>query len=461
MTKFENGLFIFRRDLRIIDNNGLNLLSGMCNNLYTIFIFTPEQVTGQNKYKSNNAVQFMIQSLANLASEIEKRGGKLYTFFGHNDDVIYYCVDQWKINIVGFNIDYTPYARERDAAIVALCERKQTYVIYDYDYYLLEPDQVLNGSGETYQKFTPYYISALKKVIQKPAREKTIHFASKTDGPAKYKITLGHAAAKFTKPNPNILVHGGRTEALRVLHEAVKLQAHYSKTHNDLFKPTSLMSAYLKFGCISIREMYYAFKGNVALVRQLYWRDFYANILLAYPRVLGKALKPNYDKIKWHYNARYLDAWKNGETGFPVVDACMTQLNTTGYLHNRGRLIVASFLVKTLLLDWREGERYFAQQLTDYDVASNNGNWLWIMGGGADSQPWFRIFNPWEQGKNFDPECEYIKKWLPTLSELPPKVIHTWATEYQNNKQVKYWKPICDYAEQKQLANQMYSHAFK
>ena len=156
-----------------------------------------------------------------------------------------------------------------------------------------------------------------------------------------------------------------------------------------------------------------------------------------------------------------MDAWKNGETGFPVVDACMTQLNTTGYLHNRGRLIVASFLVKTLLLDWREGERYFAQQLTDYDVASNNGNWLWIMGGGADSQPWFRIFNPWEQGKNFDPECEYIKKWLPMLSELPPKTIHSWATEYQNHKQVKYWKPICDYAEQKQLANKIYSRAFK
>jgi deoxyribodipyrimidine photo-lyase len=156
-----------------------------------------------------------------------------------------------------------------------------------------------------------------------------------------------------------------------------------------------------------------------------------------------------------------LDDWKNGETGFPVVDACMTQLNVTGYLHNRGRLIVASFLVKTLLLDWREGEKYFARQLTDYDVASNNGNWLWIMGGGADSQPWFRIFNPWEQGKNFDPDCEYIKKWIPALTDLDPKTIHNWNNEYSNYKNIKYAKPICDYKEQKKMATKMYELAFK
>jgi deoxyribodipyrimidine photo-lyase len=457
MSKFENGLFIFRRDFRTIDNNGLNLLNDLCKNVFTIFVFTPEQATAQNKFKSNNAIQFMIESLEDLAADIDKKGGRLHTFYGHNDVVIADCIKQWNINIVGFNIDYTPYARTRDAEVVRLCERTQTFVIYDYDYYLLEPGEVLNGSGETYQKFTPYYNAALKKKVKEPSREKNTHFAKKSNTV----ITLGQAMNKFTRINPNISVRGGRENAKKVLREALRAQTRYSTTHNDLAKPTSMLSAYIKFGCLSIREVYSAFNGNRALIRQLYWRDFYANILLAYPRVLGHALKPNYDKIKWHYNARYLDAWKNGETGFPVVDACMTQLNTTGYLHNRGRLIVASFLVKTLLLDWREGERYFAQQLTDYDVASNNGNWLWIMGGGADSQPWFRIFNPWEQGRNFDPDCEYIKKWLPNLESFAPKIIHHWDTEYHNNKNVKYVKPICDYKEQKLLANKMYEGAFK
>jgi deoxyribodipyrimidine photo-lyase len=455
MPKFENGLFIFRRDFRIIDNNGLNLLNRLCNNIYAIFIFTPEQITNKNKFKSNNSVQFMIESLEDLAREIEDNGGKLHTFYGHNDSVVADCIRNWDINIVCFNLDYSPYARERDSNIIKLCEKLKTYVIYDYDYYLLEPTAVKNGSGETYQKFTPYYNVASKKQIQKPttSSSKKIIFASK-----KGTITLSQAMNKFTKINPNLLVRGGRAEAKKILRNAVKSQYNHD---GDLAKPTSLLSAYIKFGCISIREVYYAFKGNRAFIRQLFWRDFYANILLAYPHVLGHSLKPNYDKIKWRYNARYLDAWKNGQTGFPVVDACMTQLNTCGYLPNRGRLIVASFLVKTLLLDWREGERYFAQQLTDYDVASNNGNWLWIMGGGADSQPWFRIFNPWDQGKNFDPDCEYIKQWLPQLEELPSKIIHRWDTEYINYKNIKYSKPICDYKQQKEFAMEIYKLAFK
>lgn len=459
MTNFENGLFIFRRDFRIIDNNGLKLITDQCKNVFTIFVFTPEQVTSKNPYKSDNSVQFMIESLRDLSNEIKKNGGQLYTFYGRNESIVAECIKHLNINVVCFNIDYTPYAQERDKEIIGLCEKMNTYVMYDYDYYLLEPDVVLNGSGETYQKFTPYYNSALRIKVDEPSGPRKINFSKKHG--LQHLITLDEAANKFTSLNPDILVHGGRTDAIKTLRLAVKTQKHYSTTHNDLAKPTSLMSAYIKYGCVSIREVYKAFKGNRDLIRQLYWRDFYANILLAYPRVLGHALKPNYDKIKWHYNARYLDDWKKGETGFPVVDACMTQLNVSGYLHNRGRLIVASFLVKTLLLDWREGEKYFARQLTDYDVASNNGNWLWIMGGGADSQPWFRIFNPWEQGKNFDPDCEYIKKWIPALSELDSKTIHNWNNEYSNYKNVKYAKPICDYKEQKKMAIKMYESAFK
>ena len=240
------------------------------------------------------------------------------------------------------------------------------------------------------------------------------------------------------------------------MREALKTQKHYSKTHNELDKPTTQLSAYIKFGCISIREMYKAFKSNNDLIRQLIWRDFYMNILYSFPYVLGKPMKPNYAKIKWHHNATWFKAWSTGETGFPVVDAGMRQLNTTGYMHNRARLIVASFLTKTLLIDWREGEEYFAKNLTDYDPASNNGNWQWIASSGADSQPYFRIFNPWLQGKEVDPDANYIKQWVPELKNVNAKDIHQWNDTWREHKECKYPKPICDYQVQKEKALAMF-----
>ena len=453
----ENGLFIFRRDLRIEDNNGLNLLSMYCKNIYTIFIFTPEQVGSGNKYKSDNAVQFMIESLADLDHQIRKAGGELKTFFGHNEKVILDCIKAWNIDMVTFNLDVTPYARERDAKISNLCEKTSVYIIYAHDYYLCKPDDVRNGSGEAYQKFTPYYEKAKKMSVQKPMTKK-IHFKSSMKSVSNT-ITLSLAMKKFTKVNPDILVHGGRENAIKQLRIASKNIEHYANTHNDLNKPTSQLSSYIKFGCLSIRETYYKFKSNHEFIRQLYWRDFYANILYEFPKVLGKSLKPKYDKIKWHYNTKWFNAWCKGQTGFAIVDAGMRQMNKTGYMHNRARLIVSSFLVKTLLIDWREGEKYFAQTLTDYDVANNNGNWQWISSVGADSQPFFRIFNPWRQGEEWDPKCEYIKQWVPELSSLDPKMIHNWSIEYEKYKDIKYPKPICNYEEQREKALKMYKNA--
>ena len=454
-----NGLFIFRRDLRIIDNNGLNFLSELCNNIYTIFIFTPEQVGSGNKYKSDNAIQFMIESLENLSSEIRKQGGHLHTFYGKNNKVIADCIKAWDINIVAFNLDITPYARERDDEIVKMCQRMKVFVTYDHDYYLHPPASIKTGTGEPYQKFTPYYQTASKIKVQKPVGKKHIKFVSK-DAHIPDKITLDQSMSRFTKVNPDILVHGGRPEALKFLSRAVKTLNNYGTSHNDLNKHTTELSAFIKFGCISIRETYYALHSKKALIRQLYWRDFYANIMYEFPRVIGHSLKPKYDKIHWHHNSNWFNAWKKGETGYPIVDAGMRQMNTTGYMHNRARLIVASFLVKTLLIDWREGEEYFAQTLTDYDVANNNGNWQWISGGGADSQPYFRVFNPWRQGEEWDPNCEYIKKWVPELDSLDTKIIHNWETEYVNHKDIKYPKPIVNYEEQRDKVLKMYSNAF-
>lgn len=456
VKQFENGLFIFRRDLRVVDNNGLNLLSEKCEKIYAIFIFTPEQVGNKNDFKSDNSVQFMIESLKDLSSHISKMGGQLYTFYGHNERIITDCIEAFNIQIVCYNLDYTPYARARDASIVKLCEIKKVFVMYDYDYYLNDPHVIMNSTGNPYQKFTPYYNAALKNKVANPSGIKKIHF-SKSSVQIPNKISLDYALEKFTKINKDILVHGGREEALKTLKNAVKTQKNYKQNHDNLEKHTTLLSAAIKFGCISIREVYHALKGKKELIRQLYWRDFYGQILYHFPRVLGHSMKPTYDKIKWHHNSSWFDKWCKGQTGFPIVDAGMREMNQTGYMHNRARLIVASFLVKTLLISWEKGEKYFATKLTDYDPANNNGNWQWIASTGVDSQPYFRIFNPWEQAKKVDPNCGYIKKWIPELNDVPNKVIFNWETEYEKYKDTKYPKPIVDYKEQKELALKMYS----
>ena len=458
--KYENGLFIFRRDFRIIDNNGLNLANSICKHIYPVFIFTPEQVTGANKYKSDNAVQFMIQSLQDLSSQINKMGGKLLCFYGHNNTIVSHLIKELDINVVCFNADYSPYAIQRELSIIQVCDKMGTALEYAHDYYLHPPGSIVNGQGEPYQKFTPYYNVASKKKVDTPAGSRKIHFGSSTKHLTN-KISLDEAFKKFVgSSNPNILVQGGRSEAIKQMRQAAKNIAHYSKTRDELSKPTSQLSAYIKFGNVSIREVYKIFKKKHDFIRQLYWRDFYSNVLYSFPQVLGHALKPNYNKISWHHNERWFQAWVKGETGFPVVDAGMRQLNATGYMHNRARLIVMSFLIKTLLIDWRHGEKYFATKLTDYDPASNNGNIQWVMGGGADSMPYFRIFNPWAQQEENDLSCEYIKTWIPELAPLEPKIIHKWHTEYKNYKDIKYPKPICDYAEQKQKCLSMYRSIF-
>jgi deoxyribodipyrimidine photo-lyase len=332
-------------------------------------------------------------------------------------------------------------------------------VEYGHDYYLHPPGSIVNGQGETYKKFTPYYNVASKKKVDTPTGLRKIHFASSSKHLQNI-ISLDNAFKKFVgKENPDILVHGGRTNAIKRIRIAAKNIAQYAKTRDELNKPTSQLSAYIKFGCISIREVYKVFRPKKDFIRQLFWREYYINILYSFPQVLGHALNPKYDKIKWHHNERWFQAWAKGETGFPVVDAGMRQMNTTGYMHNRARLIVASFLVKTLLIDWQKGEQYFATKLTDYSPENNNGNWQWVSGGGGDSQAFFRIFNPWSQGENFDKDCKYIKKWVPELESLEPKIIHNWETEWENHKDIKYFKPICDYSEQKQKCLKLYKDA--
>lgn len=458
-TQFENGLFIFRRDLRIVDNTCLNLLSSYCKNVYTIFIFTPEQIGSQNKYKSNASVQFMIESLQQLHKDIERKNGKLLTFYGTNESVIKECVHKLNIQVIGFNIDITPYARVRDDHIRKMCVSLNVALLTAYDYYLTEPGQIVTSGGEAYKKFTPYYTQARKTKIPHPTTPTQLHLKASTADIA-HKIDLSKTMDKFTKYNPDILVHGGREKAIEQMKIARKNITHYATSRDELCKPTSHLSAFLKFGCVSIREVYHAFKSNHAFVRQLFWRDFYGQVVYNYPHVLGHALNPTHDKLKWKYSERLFNAWATGNTGFPLVDAAQRQLLKEGWVHNRGRMISSSILTKILLIDWRKGEQFYAQHLVDYDVANNNGGWGWSAGVGCDAQPWFRYFNPFLQSKEHDPMCEYIKKYIPELKDVPPKAIHHWDTEWENYTSSGYKKPVVDYKEQKEKSIIMYKDVF-
>jgi deoxyribodipyrimidine photo-lyase len=458
---YEHGLFIFRRDFRVIDNVGLNIANNICKRIYPIFIFTPEQVTGANKFKSVNAVQFMIESLQDLSSQILKMGGHLMCFYGNNNTIVSYLIKELDINVVCFNADYSPYAIQRELGIIQICDKLNIAVEYGHDYYLHPPGSIVNGQGEPYKKFTPYYNVALKMKVDAPAGLRKIHFASSNKHLPNI-ISLDNAFKKFVgKENPDILVNGGRGNAIKQLKVAVKTQSHYSKTHNNLDKQTSQLSAYINFGCVSIREVYKVFKGNKEFIRQLNWGSFYINILYNYPDIIYKSLRPKYDNIKWHHNEIWFQKWCKGETNFPVIDACMKQLNTTGFLHGRGRLIVSSFLVKTMLIDYKKGEKYFANKLTDYNVSNNLNNWMWVTGNGASSQEYFRIFNPWSQSLEHDPNAIYIKQWLPQLKDIPAKAIHKWYDEWENYKNTGYGKPILDYDEQKKKCLEMYRNALK
>ena len=450
------GLIIFRRDFRTVDNTALIEASRLCDEIYTIFVFTPEQVSDKNKFKSDPAVGFMIGALKELDKQLGAKGGKLLTFYGDNNEVVNECVKKWGIDSVFWNRDYTPYAKKRDNKLEKLCKKLNIECHISEDYYLHAPNTIFTGSGTPYLKYTPYMNKAFAAGFPKPSSGKVKNLVGNHSGVSLF--SLSEAFERFVGDELNDLEIPEtyqREKVLEILRDQREFKD-YNETRNNLMVETTRLSAPIKFGVVSIREVAESFKKNKGLLRQLVWRDFYAQILATNPEVLGSAMKEQYNSLKWTGTTSHFNKWCEGKTGFPIVDAGMRELNETGYMHNRARLITASFLIKTLLVDWQKGEKYFAQHLVDYDPASNNGNWQWVASTGADSQPYFRIFNPWSQGKEHDPEAEYIKKWIPELREVPVKAIHKWEECWPLFRQCGYPKPIVDYKKQKEKALDMY-----
>jgi len=459
------GLFLFHRDLRIQDNIGLNNAIDMCDSIYTCFIFTPEQVSSSNKYRSNNAIQFMIESIEDLGAEINSNNGELLLFYGKQLDVLKNIIKELHIESLHFNKDYTPYAVDRDIKTSALCEKLGVKCFIHSDYYLYEPGTVVtSGSKTPYKKYTPFLNEVLYRPVKKPFIKRNYNFIPIIDTNANDKKSIIYFRDRFVKQNDNLIVHGGRRHAILKLYNATMKQKKYDQTRDNFSKKTTHLSAFIKFGCISIREVYHSIKSEFGLkhgiIRELIWREFFAHVLYGYPEVVGQSYQPKYRSLKWSNNNNFIDKWKRGMTGFPIVDAGMRELNATGYMHNRGRMIAASVLIKTLLIDWRIGEQYFATKLTDYDIASNNGNWQGISGTGVDMKPYFRDMNPWIQSSKHDIHTEYIKKWIPELKTVCANDIHKWylvcdSTKY---KSIDYTEPIVDYYLQKKKMISMYEN---
>jgi len=454
---YQNSIFIFRRDFRLTDNSGLIEALHNSKNVIPIFIFTPEQID-KNSYKSDNAIQFMIESLTELENKIKKKKGQLYYFYGKQDKIINKIIKNNNIDAVYFNKDWTPYAIKRDEKINKLCLKKDIDCVQVEDYTLLPINKLLNQNDEVYKVYGAFYRNAKNFKVPKPKKIKTFNFSKiKTSD----NIQLNYID-KFYQKNDDILVRGGRKNAQKIL-KTIKNFNQYSTKRNELDYETTHLSAYTKFGCVSIREVYHKMKKHLKpdnqLFNQLFWKEFYVYISKYIPHVLkGKSMKLKYDKIKWDSNNSIFKKWCEGKTGFPIVDAGMRELNKTGYMHNRSRLITSGFLVKLALIDWRKGEKYFAQKLTDYDPAQNNGGWQWSSGSGADSQPYFRIMSPISQSTKFDPDGSYIKKWIPELKDVEPKHLHDW--EKFNNlydlKKINYVEPCLDYKKARKRTMEIY-----
>lgn len=416
-------LHIFRRDLRLQDNTALIQALQASNEVIPCFIFDKRQIE-LNDYKSENCIQFMANSLSELDEGLRKKGSHLYCFYGIAEDIVAKLIAELPIQAVFINRDYTPFSKQRDSKIEAHCRNNKIDFHCYADALLHEPEQVLKPDKRPYTIFTHAFNKAKQLTRQKPYKNPHDNYfrnsIAQEDTHTLKKLLL--------KKNPNLLVKGGRLEAIGLLKQLKKLADYESIRNVPSLNGTSKLSAHNKFGTISIRELHAViekeFGPHHTLIKELYWRDFFTHIAFYFPQVFGESFHQKYDKINWSTNELHFRAWCEGRTGFPIIDAGMRELNITGYMHNRVRMIVASFLTKDLHIDWRLGEKYFAQKLVDYDPAVNNGNWQWAASTGCDAQPYFRIFNPWLQQQKYDPDCLYIKRWIPELATIPNKTIH-------------------------------------
>ena len=459
-----------RRDLRLHDHHALSMALKEADEVYIVFIFD-EVILNKLTDNNDSRVTLIMESLQEIEAELQKHNSSLLISYGDPVIEIPKLVEKYKIDGLYFNRDYEPYAKARDKKIEKILMDKKISVSTFKDHVFFESHEVKNGSDEIYKVFTPYK----KKWIE--------NFKSQEENIPEYKCSL-KKLAPFNNPK-NILKHdwfkeigfssnpaiiqGGSKKALKRL-SAFKSDIDNYKEARDIpaLEQTSNLSPYIRMGNLSIRDMIRLAveknnSGYETWLSEIIWRDFYQVILDVYPNVEKKCFRPEYDNIKWLGSPLDFKKWCEGQTGYPLVDAAMRCLNATGTMHNRLRMVVASFLTKTLLIDWRSGEKYFAHKLLDYDMAANNGGWQWSASTGVDAQPYFRIFNPYNQSEKFDPKGIFIRQWCPELKDFSNKSIHSPHDTELDEQFIAncfigrdYPDPIVGYKSQRERALSMY-----
>ena len=449
------GIVLIHRNIRLHDNHTLNKALQENDQVACVFIGTPEQLdAGKNPYHNNTSIQFMVESLTEMDRELQQHGARLNIFYGEYMDVLKNLLTLFPGSKIYLAHDFTPYAKRREQNIKSLTT--DVSVIVD-DLIIFDMSDVLTQKGTPYKTFKPFYEKIQAKCQNVEAHISTVNFGEKLIAFDLEGIMQTYTVEEFAQvyvPNPQVSVHGGRSGALQILSQTQKFQ-NYGANRDTPAIDTTWLSAYIKFGCVSMREVAKWAKDNYGinseLLRQIIWHDFFANLMehATANQTIGGGNFQN-KSVQWQYNDQLLTAWKNGRTGFPLADAGMRQLNTIGWMHNRVRMVVVGILCHMFLLDWHEGEKYFAQKLVDYDVSSNNGNWQATAGVGYDYR--WRIFNPFTQSTKHDPMCDYIKKWVPELKNVPNGDIHNWNTQYAKYPSINYPGPLVDYEQQRRQA---------
>ncbi|WNW00821.1 deoxyribodipyrimidine photo-lyase [Tenacibaculum sp. HL-MS23] len=411
-------VFWFRRDLRLEDNVALHNALKSGGKILPVFIFDEEII--DNLPKDDARVSFIYQTLHQLDTELKKQGSSLLIKKGNPLKIWGSLIADYNITAVYTNKDYEPYAIKRDQQVEAFLTSKNVDFYSYKDQVIFEKDEVVKNDGLPYTVYTPYKNKWLQKFdADIDTKEFVINFSD-----------FYHFTADF----PTLKAIGFEESSIKVKPYNLSSLSNYDEIRDFPFQDkTSYLSPYFRFGLVSVRKMVlYALKTNATFLNELIWREFFMQVLFHFPKVVTNNFKQKYDAIPWRNNEEEFKKWCKGETGYPMVDAGMRQLNKTGYMHNRVRMVTAGFLCKHLLIDWRWGEAYFAEKLLDYELSANNGNWQWAAGTGCDAAPYFRVFNPESQLKKFDKDLEYIRKWIEDFDELTypkPMVEHKLARE--------------------------------
>ena len=406
----------FRRDLRWHDNRALHAALNSGHAVLPVFVFD-RAILDVLEAKDDARVTFLHDRVTHLDKQAQENRGGLWVEHGHPMDVLASLCDQFDVVEVHTNQDYEPYALERDAKVREMLEARGVAFHTHKDHVVKAPGEVTKPDGLPYTVFTPYskrwHANLVDADLEAAPSENHLNALTRWDG----------------RDLPSLQDMGFQRSAIEAPEAQVDVDVlkNYADTRDlPAKRGTTRISVHLRFGTVSIRELAkLGFKHSDKWLTELIWRDFYQAIIHAFPHSAKDAFRPQYDRIPWRHDDAHFEAWKAGKTGYPLVDAGMRELNATGFMHNRVRMVVASFFCKHLLLDWRLGERYFAEKLLDFELASNTGGWQWASGSGCDAAPYFRVFNPTSQLEKFDKQLTYVRKWVPEYgtSDYPAPIV--------------------------------------